>query len=483
MPEGVVQSLDPEHGRAIVVRDGRAFPAKLADLEPAARHPGAWVHFDIERDGGVDRAVDISLRHGTRVSPRHRRFGTTVGSRRAGSKGSGPLAHPRYELGLSRSLHPLEVAAGWSRRIETGDVDGAMAFYAPDAVLATPEGELTGRGRIESWLQQADLSRGGRSAEVRGQADSVLVRWPGDTAAGACWEVRCRINSGLIAEQSVAQVAGGTASVEVPTAGGSIPMAVVARGGVEADDVRYAVDKISAALHRVSAPLLFLRLKLDSVADPARERPAIAQVSVDVDGDPVRAAVAGHHIREAADLLAGRLAGRLDHRAQRIEQLRHRGPGGGPGEWRHGDLPSGRPRYFDRPAEERQLVRHKTVAAVDSTPDEALFDMEMADYDFYLFRDLLSGADCLIEAQPDGSYLLTRMQNDAAGGDRAVAGEPTVPGLVVSRQSPPQLTVDQAVERLETAGEDRVFFANPDSGRGSVVYRRYDGHYGLITSE
>ena len=147
-------------------------------------------------------------------------------------------------------------------------------------------------------------------------------------------------------------------------------------------------------------------------------------------------------------------------------------------------MPAWRPRYFDRPAEERQLVRHKTVAAVDSTLEEALFDMEMADYDFYLFRDLASGADCLIEAGPDGSYRLTCVDPGGGGiGVAAEAGQPAPPGLVVSRRPTPQLSLDQAVERLDSAGEDRVFFANSDSGRGTVVYRRYDGHYGLITLE
>lgn len=482
MPEGVVQSLDPERGRAIVVRSGRAFPAKLADLEPAARHPGAWVHFDIERDGGVERAVDVSLRHGTRVSPHHRRFGTTVGSRRADSKGAGPLAQPGHELGPSRSLHPLEVATAWARHVEADDIAGAMSYYTPDAQLHTPDGVLSGRTRIEAWLQQADLSSGGRSAEVRGQDRAVLILWSGDPAAGTAWEVRSTMSGGLLSEQWIERASHRAASVEVATGQGTVPMAVVARGGVEQDDVAYAVEKISAVLHRVGSPVLFLRLKLESAPDPARQQPAIAQVSLDVDGEPVRAQVAGHQIREAADLLARRLADRLDHRSQHIDQLRHRGPGGGPGEWRHGDLPASRPRFFDRPPEERQLVRHKTLAVVDSTPEEALFDMGMLDYDFYLFRDLASGEDSLIEAVDDGTYRLTPLHPTAPGRQGPV-GQPGPSRIVVSDQSPPELTVDQAIERLDTGGEGRVFFANSDNGRGSVVYRRYDGHYGLITLE
>ena len=41
----------------------------------------------------------------------------------------------------------------------------------------------------------------------------------------------------------------------------------------------------------------------------------------------------------------------------------------------------------------------------------------------------------------------------------------------------------QAIERLNADGEQHLFFANPATGRGNVVYHRYDGHYGLITAE
>jgi hypothetical protein len=53
--------------------------------------------------------------------------------------------------------------------------------------------------------------------------------------------------------------------------------------------------------------------------------------------------------------------------------------------------------------------------------------------------------------------------------------------LVLSNQRPPELTLAEAEERLDTSNEPFVFFVHPDTHRGNVVYRRYDGHYGLIT--
>ena len=44
----------------------------------------------------------------------------------------------------------------------------------------------------------------------------------------------------------------------------------------------------------------------------------------------------------------------------------------------------------------------------------------------------------------------------------------------------PGLTVAEATARLEAAGQSFLFFVNPETGRGNLLYHRYDGHYGLI---
>jgi sigma 54 modulation/S30EA-like ribosomal protein len=43
------------------------------------------------------------------------------------------------------------------------------------------------------------------------------------------------------------------------------------------------------------------------------------------------------------------------------------------------------------------------------------------------------------------------------------------------------LTVGQAVERLDATELPYRFFRDAGTHRGAVLYRRYDGHYGLIT--
>jgi acyl dehydratase len=44
------------------------------------------------------------------------------------------------------------------------------------------------------------------------------------------------------------------------------------------------------------------------------------------------------------------------------------------------------------------------------------------------------------------------------------------------------MTEEQAVEHLDLAGDPFVFHLDPATGRGRVLYRRFDGNYGLITA-
>lgn len=256
-----------------------------------------------------------------------------------------------------------------------------------------------------------------------------------------------------------------------------IPLTVVTTPRVDARDVGYAEHRMRVALHPVEEHLLFARLKLDVAGDPARARRALAQIFVDLDGDRVRAHVAARTIREAADLLERRLRHQLEGLAERRDARRHRGPESGPGEWRHGDRPTERPAFFDRPVAEREVVRHKSFATHELAVDEAAFEMDQLDYDFHLFRELGTGEDAVIERLDDGTFRLWRRQ---AVTDEL--GETAVP-VAVEPVPAPTLTVAAAKDRLDADDERFVFFVDDATGRGAVLYRRYDGHYGLLSPE
>jgi ribosome-associated translation inhibitor RaiA len=254
-------------------------------------------------------------------------------------------------------------------------------------------------------------------------------------------------------------------------------MTMVVGGDVSDATRRYARKRLGAEIERIPEPVLFARVKLTQAPDPAVERPAMAQITVDVNGEIVRAQLCAHDMHAAIDLLQARLRNKLGHRAQHRHASRRRPAESPPGEWRHGDTPSVRPPFFDRPADERELVRHKSLVITGITPDEAAFDMDQLDFDFYLFQEHPSGCDALLERVPGGSYRLTRVSPDA------IETAPTAVALAVSEHPAPVLELDEAVERISASGERFVFFQNAASERGNVIYRRYDGHYGLLAPE
>lgn len=252
-----------------------------------------------------------------------------------------------------------------------------------------------------------------------------------------------------------------------------VPVRVTARGRLGRPVQEYAERKIGHVCDYAHEPVLDAHVVLTLTADPARERPAIAEATLDVSGTFVRAQVAAPKMHEAIDLLADRLRRRLVQHQDRA-RTRHRWIGvAAEHEWRHGDLPTERPEHFPRATEDRQVVRRKSFALSPLTPDEAAFDMELVGHDFLLFTDLLTGADAVI-SRTDDEY---RVVGDVATSERVHTAAP------IRFVGPaPRLTESEALQRLDVAGEPFVFYLDPDTGRGRVLYLRYDGHCGLITA-
>lgn len=229
------------------------------------------------------------------------------------------------------------------------------------------------------------------------------------------------------------------------------------RGPRQAGARSYAEEKIGRILKFAPRPILFCRVELEQVTNPAADRPSRAKGTIDVSGRIVRAQVAADDMAEAIDKLEARLGRQLRRLADKYQDGRKM-PVSEPGEWQHGSLPTDRPAYFPRPPEERELVRHKTFALGATSREEAFANLDLLDYSFYLCRLDASGEDAVIY-RDDGVE------------------------VVVLASSAPTLDVDQAVERLNGTDEPFVFFVNRQTMHASVVYRRYDGHYGLITPE
>lgn len=241
-----------------------------------------------------------------------------------------------------------------------------------------------------------------------------------------------------------------------------------------ADD--YARTKIGDLGRLTHEPVLHAHVKLSEHGDPAVARRVIAQANLDVNGRLVRAQVEGATVREAIDRLEARLRHRLERAAEHWEARRGGTPKAGPHEWRHQSEPTHRPNYFPRPESERRIMRHKSYSLPSCTVEEAAVEMESLDYDFHLFTEQGTHQDSVLYREGPTKYRLAQVDPETAGDKLAPYELP----LSVSPQPAPRLTVEQAIQRIGLLGLPFLFFVDIARGRGSVLYHRYDGHYGLI---
>jgi Sigma 54 modulation/S30EA ribosomal protein C terminus len=259
----------------------------------------------------------------------------------------------------------------------------------------------------------------------------------------------------------------------------AVPIEVQVLGVHDPNIAGHAEEVVRRALRGARGPVLHARVRITRHADPAVDRPVIAEANVDVDGRLVRAQVAAATAAEAADLLHDRLRERVQRDRRRHgghwEDRRGRQPAPEPHEWRHGNQPTHRPPYYPRPAEEREIVRHKSFTPARSDVDEAVAEMDDLDHDFHLFTEEGSGQDSLLyRAGPTG----LRLAQVEPHPDEIARH--TVP-LTVSAQPAPVLSTTEAVQRMAVQDLPFLFFLDGERGCGAVLYHRYDGHYGLIT--
>lgn len=133
-------------------------------------------------------------------------------------------------------------------------------------------------------------------------------------------------------------------------------------------------------------------------------------------------------------------------------------------------------------AGEAVVVRRKSVVLQRTTPLEAVAVMDAMDYDAHLFTDVETGEDAVVyRAGPSGLRLARQRHVYPPGWAwSSSASGPAVPLIVNSRQTA-CLTEDAAVHRAREHRLHLLFFTDPATGRGNLLYPRYDGNLGLIT--
>lgn len=255
---------------------------------------------------------------------------------------------------------------------------------------------------------------------------------------------------------------------------GDMELNIVCRGRVHAEDEERAETALRRLAERAPRPVIFARAKLTEDPDRASDETTLAQGTLDMSGHLIRAQVAAPSMREAIDGMAERLERNLRRLVGRWEARRDRPDRTPEGQWRSGDLPTDRPTYYPRPPEERQVVRHKTYGPTTATPEEAAFDMEALDYRFFLFT-LPEGEDAVVYETDNGNLGLRLVSGGAPPEE-----EQGILDVELNPAPAPELSVEDAKRRLDDSGAPFVFFRSDGDHRGRVLYRRYDGHYGLI---
>ena len=247
-----------------------------------------------------------------------------------------------------------------------------------------------------------------------------------------------------------------------------VQVRVTLRGNVASEAGEYARGKVAKTLSVSHRPVLAAHIVLNWLPNPAVASHALAEVSADINGRVVRAKTSAPTMPEAVDDLQDRLRRQLVQLQDR-DRTRHRWTGHTSAhEWRHGDLPHRQAPYVPRPEDTREVVRHKSFASTPMTVDEATFEMDLLDHDFFLYRDAGSGWPALVHRLSGGGYGVQGVDPDA-----------TV-ATVTYEPPPPSLTDAQARTRLEADGEPFVFYLDSSTGHARVLYHRYNGNYGLI---
>ncbi|WP_208023146.1 sigma 54 modulation/S30EA ribosomal C-terminal domain-containing protein [Mycobacterium marinum] len=138
-----------------------------------------------------------------------------------------------------------------------------------------------------------------------------------------------------------------------------------------------------------------------------------------------------------------------------------------------------RRRLFVRP--DAAIARRKPVSLRCSTPLAAVAVMDAMDYDAHVFTDAETGEDAVVyRAGPSGLRLARQRHVYPPGWAWSPSNSaPPVP-LIVNSRPTLALTEEEALRRAREHGLQLLFFTDSATGRGQLLYPRYDGDLGLV---
>lgn len=239
-------------------------------------------------------------------------------------------------------------------------------------------------------------------------------------------------------------------------------LAVTTSGEVEPAEVTRAVRAIGRVLrrHRLDTTT---RVRVTAPGRPGE--PTLVQANLCLRDVPTRVQVTG-----PGGFAVTFAAERLDRMLARVES----------GEARSWPDPARPPLAVVTPA--RPIVRRKQCLLLDGTAAEAAAVMDAMDYEAYLFVDADTGEDAVVH-WVDGAGVGLARQHTTTPAVSPMTGPLSVGALPVRTATEPAPVLAQAAaaHRLCRSGMPFLFFTDAATGRGALLYRRYDGDLTLVT--
>jgi len=225
--------------------------------------------------------------------------------------------------------------------------------------------------------------------------------------------------------------------------------------GKARDQVRELVNHLIEVAPR---PVWHAKVKIKSDRNRETAERSLAQASLDVSGVTIRAESAGQDTTQALQSLVASLEAKLNHLDD---------PGATP-------RPTDRPHFVEVEPDQRVIARHKTCSHTDHIDtDQAIDRLAEMGYRFYLYTDTADDKTTVIAEAGDEETTLQKVDGSFPDGSQR-------PGVRAIVGPPPIRSVSDAVAELNETGRDHLFFRDLDGDYASVLYRRYDGHYGLL---
>ncbi len=238
-------------------------------------------------------------------------------------------------------------------------------------------------------------------------------------------------------------------------------LAVTTRGAVPPADVTRAVRAIGRVLrrHHLDVPA---RVRVTAPRD--REEPTVVQANVRLHDTPTRVQVTGP--RGFAVTFA---VERLDRQLSRLVANQSRA-------WPDPARPP-----LAKVTEQRPIIRRKHCELLTGTPAEATAVMDAMDYDAYLFTDAETGEDAIVHWADTLGVRLVRQWTTTTPAERTQQplSVNSLP-LTVHSEPSPLLGESEAATALCRGGLPYLFFTDRESGRGQLLYRRYDGDLTIV---